>query len=89
MNTWDEEKRAKTLAERGLDFADAEQVFGGVTITMEDIREDYGECRFISVGFLNDRIVVVVWTPRDDGKRIISMRKANDREVKKFAPDLG
>jgi hypothetical protein len=89
MNTWDEEKRQKTLAERGLDFAEADQAFDGVTVTMEDTRMDYGERRFITVGYLNGRAVVLVWTPRDGGKRIISMRKANEREIEKFAPDPG
>ncbi|WP_337997787.1 BrnT family toxin [Oleispirillum naphthae] len=89
MNTWDEAKRAVTLAERGLDFADAERVFEGPTVTMEDGRKDYGENRYITVGFLEERIVVLVWTPRDGGRRIISMRKANDREVERYAPDLG
>ena len=89
MFTWDDAKRAKTLAERGLDFADAERVFSGPNITIEDIRQDYGEPRFSTVGDLDGRVVVVVWTPRDGGKRIISMRKANDREVKRYAPYLG
>lgn len=89
MNTWNEKKRAKTLAERGLDFAKADQVFDGVTVTMEDTRMDYGEGRFITVGYLDGRTVVLVWTPREGGKRIISMRKANEREIEKFAPDPG
>jgi uncharacterized protein len=89
MDTWDEAKRAVTLAERGLDFADAGQVFEGPTVTAEDVRKDYGERRYITVGFLGERIVVLVWTPRDGGRRIISMRKANDREVERYAPDLG
>lgn len=86
MDTWDEEKRAKTLAERGLDFADAERVFEDVIATGEDTRKDYGERRFIAVGYLEGRMVVVVWTPRGGGRRIISMRKANEREFEKFAP---
>lgn len=64
---WDEDKRQKTLAERGLDFAEADQVFDGVTVTMEDTRADYGERRFITLGYLESRAVVLVWTPRDGG----------------------
>jgi len=45
--TWDPAKRAKTLAERGLDFADAAIVFDGVTVEVEDTRKDYGETRII------------------------------------------
>jgi uncharacterized DUF497 family protein len=46
----------------------------------------YGETRHITVGFLGDRMVVLAWTPRNGARRIISMRKANDREQKAYAP---
>ena len=77
---FDEAKRAATLRARGLDMARAGEVFSGPTLTAEDDRRDYGEDRFITVGFLDASMVVVVWTPRKVGARIISMRKANDRE---------
>ncbi|MDP3670271.1 MAG: BrnT family toxin [Telluria sp.] len=86
--TFDRAKRAKTLLERGLDFARAGDVFEGVTVTMDDSRLDYGEPRFVTVGYLDGRVVVVVWTPRGRSRRIISMRKANEREIAKFAQDL-
>jgi len=57
--TWDPAKRAKTLAERGLDFADAAIVFDGVTVEIEDTRKDYGETRIICYGHLEGRMVVV------------------------------
>ena len=82
--SYDPEKRAKTLAERGLDFEDAVQVFAGTTLTVEDDRRDYGEARFQTMGWLNDRLVMLVWTERDATRHIISMRKCNDREEKKF-----
>lgn len=62
--TFDSAKRDQTLAARGLDFARAKEVFGGVTVTTEDKRIDYGEQRWVTVGYLDDRVVVVVWTPR-------------------------
>jgi uncharacterized DUF497 family protein len=65
---------------RGLNFADAAIVFAGPTITVRDTRRDYGETRFQTVGFLADRMVMVVWTPRVDARHVISMRKCNDRE---------
>jgi len=83
---FDPDKRARTLEERGLDFARANEVFAGVTVTVEDARFDYGESRFITAGVLDGRMVVMVWTPRGEARRIISMRKANDREVAKLAP---
>jgi len=72
--SWDEAKRKATLAERDLDFAEAGLVFAGRTMTLPDERADYGEARFITAGRLDGRFVVLVWTPRDDGRRIISMR---------------
>jgi uncharacterized DUF497 family protein len=50
--SWDEAKRKVTLAKRGLDFADAELVFAGRTMTLPDERRDYGEARFITAGWL-------------------------------------
>jgi uncharacterized protein len=79
-------KRRNTLNERGLDMADAVAVFEGDHLTIEDDRFDYGETRYITVGFLAGRMVVLVWTPRGDRCRIISLRKANDREQKAYTP---
>lgn len=81
---YDETKRVTTFHERGLDFADAAQVFAGPTVTLEDTRRDYGETRWISMGLLGQRAVVLVWTLRDDSRRIISMRYAHDHEAEKF-----
>lgn len=78
-------KRNKTLAERGLDFARAGEVFAGRHFTAEDAREDYGEPRNITVGKLDGRMVVMVWTPRGEARRIVSMRKANEREQARYA----
>ena len=64
----------------------AGEVFDGPTLTVEDDRRDYGEARFITIGFLDDAMVVLVWTPRNNGYRIISMRKANERERKLYTP---
>jgi uncharacterized DUF497 family protein len=83
---FDAAKRDETLAQRGLDFNDAPEVFAGLHFTGEDTRSDYSEDRFITVGMLRTRLVVMVWTPRGKARRIISMRKANDREKAKIAP---
>lgn len=77
---YDAQKRDKTLEERGLDFDDAEELFSGYHFTAVDDRRDYGEVRKISVGLIRDDVVVVVWTERDNGRRIISMRKADQNE---------
>jgi uncharacterized DUF497 family protein len=89
MNSWDEAKRHKVLTERGLDFADAELIFGGRTMTLPDERRDYGEKRFITAGWLRDRFVVLVWTPRDDGRRIISMRYGHADEEAYYRAQMG
>ena len=86
---FDPEKRNKALAERGLDFARAGEVFAGRHFTAEDMREDYSEPRYITLGKLDERMVVMVWTPRGEVRRIISMRKANEREIANFAQALG
>ncbi|MBW7921757.1 MAG: BrnT family toxin [Rubellimicrobium sp.] len=85
---FDSEKRRVTLAVRGLDMADARLVYSGKHITFADIRFDYREDRFVTVGFLFGRMVILTWTPRGDAHRIISLRKANEREQRKFGPDL-
>jgi uncharacterized DUF497 family protein len=83
--TYDPAKSAANKVARGLDFAFAAVVFEGDTFTAEDSRRDYGERRFQTIGFLEGRMVMVVWTPRGGGRHVISMRKCNDREQKAFA----
>jgi uncharacterized DUF497 family protein len=78
--SFDPAKRDWTLRERGLDFADAPEVFEGPNYRFTDDRFEYGEVRYVSVGHLRGRMIVVVWTPRGMARHIISMRKANDRE---------
>ncbi len=67
-------------------MARAGEVFASATLTVEDDRQDYGEDRFITIGFLDGRMVILVWTPRSRARRIISMRKANEREQALYAP---
>jgi uncharacterized protein len=83
---FDPSKRQSTLEERDLDMAAASEVFEQDHLTVEDDRFDYGETRYITIGFMTGRMVVLVWTPRGETCRIISMRKANDREQKIYAP---
>ena len=83
--TYDPAKREKTLQERGLDFARANEVFAHRHFTKPDLRECYSEERWITVGLLDKRMIVLVWTLRGwDERRIISMRKANEREQEKY-----
>ena len=67
-------------------MARADEVFAGSTLTVEDDRQNYGEDRFITIGFFDGRMVILVWTPRSGTRRIISMRKANEREQALYTP---
>jgi uncharacterized DUF497 family protein len=82
------------VRERGLDFRDASTVFAGPCFTFEDTRFEYPERRCITVGLLAGRMVILVWTPREeiDGeecRHMISMRKADGREQARFLQQLG
>lgn len=84
--TYDPAKRAKTLADRGLDFEDAVLIFQGTTVEVEDKRKNYGEPRIICYGMLGGRLVVVGYTLRGAVRHVFSMRKANNREKARLAP---
>lgn len=86
--TYDPEKRALILETRGLDFDDTVHVFADATFDIEDDRKDYGETRWVTFGLLDGRMVAVVWTPRGEGRHVITMWKANDRERKKYEARL-
>lgn len=81
---FDPDKRALTLVERGLDFLDAPVVIENSITTFDDTRFEYPEPREVTFGFLGGRLVAVVTTPIEGGIRVISMRKANDREQAKY-----
>jgi uncharacterized protein len=86
--TYDAGKRARTLRERGLDFERCAEIFDGTGVTRQDTRGDYGETRWVTVGYLDARLVVTVWTERDGDRRIISLRKANEREQARYGARL-
>jgi hypothetical protein len=81
---FDPAKRDLTARHRGLDFASASKVFAGRHLTAPDERRDYGEPRLITVGVLDGRVVVIAWTPRGDARRVISMRYAHAKEVRRW-----
>lgn len=82
--TFDDAKRDNTLAERGLDFADAAAVFEGSVIEIEDVRREYGERRIIRFGLFRGRLVVVGYVQHGENRHVFSMRKANEREKEKY-----
>lgn len=78
--TWDENKRRSNVGKHGFDFVDAFQVFDGATFTFEDNRYAYGEQRFITLGLLGGRVVVLAHTEVADEIHVISMREGTKRE---------
>lgn len=81
---WDEAKRESNIRFHDVDFA-AVAAFGWeVSRTLQDTRHEYGEDRFISVAPIEGRLHVMVWTPRGENVRVISLRKANSREVRDY-----
>lgn len=81
MDAWDEKKRLKNIASHGVDFRGLADLDWGRALVFEDRRRDYGEVRLIAMAPLDARLHVVVFVERDGGRRIISARKANNREV--------
>jgi uncharacterized DUF497 family protein len=69
-------------------FGVPDEVFANVHLTRADDRDDQAGERFITAGWLDERIVLIVWTPRSRARRVISMRKANERASKALAPHL-
>ena len=89
MFTWDERKQKLNLAKHGIDFHDAEAIFDGPLVTVEDRREDYGERRYVALGFLAEVVVSLTYSERGDRIRIISIRKALKHETRFFFSQIG
>ena len=82
---WDEYKNQSNLEKHGFDFADAFRVFELPMVIDFDDRDDYGEDRYIGIGLLSGRVVVVVYTePDEETVRIISLRKALSYERRRY-----
>ena len=80
----DPKKEGRNIAERDLSLDLAEQLDWTTALIWEDRRTDYGEQRYCVLGFIKDRLHSVVFTPRDGKPRVISLRKANKREVRRY-----
>jgi uncharacterized DUF497 family protein len=80
--TWDPHKNIKNIREHGIDFIDAESMFEYPMLATIDNRIDYGEERWVGIGFLKGIIAVVIFTEDDEKqlRRIISVRKATKYE---------
>ena len=81
---FDPAKSDKNLRERGFDFAYAARVFEGKVFTFVDERFEYGEVRMVAIGEIEGRVFTVVYTDRDDVRRIISAHRASRQETRKW-----
>jgi uncharacterized DUF497 family protein len=84
MWDWDEPKRQANLAKHGVDFATVVNFDWSDATTEPDLRYDYGEDRFKSTGSIGERLYVLIYTLRGGRRRLISLRKANAREIDKW-----
>lgn len=78
--SYDPGKRVRNLRKHGVDLPDCLEAFDGPMLTREDVRADYDEERFVSLGWAQGRVVVLVWADREEGPRLISCRKAEPHE---------
>ena len=77
---WDDNKRVANLVRHKVDFADAVAFEWDTALETIDDRFDYGETRWVALGFIGSKLHVMVYTFRGSKIRIISLRKANKRE---------
>ncbi len=88
--TWDATKSGINRQKHGVDFADVPTVFDYPMVTFLDQRKEYGEDRWIGIGWLGDILAVVVFTEPAAGTiRIISARKANRHEQSIYTEEIG
>lgn len=82
--SFDAAKSEKNVLARGIPFERAAEFAWDSALIVEDLRKDYGERRFQALGLIGDRLHMMVFTPRVNNTHVISLRKANKREVKRY-----
>ena len=82
---WDPDKDAHDLIKHGVSLALAVGFEWESTVFWSDLRRDYGEIRVAAIGYIGLRLYQVVFVDRADERRVISLRKANRREVNRYA----
>lgn len=85
---WDEAKRQSNIQKHGIDFVGIEKAFVSTTVTILDDRFDYGEFRFLTLGMLSGRVVVIAHTETPEVIRIISVRKATKNEEANYFQEI-
>ncbi|MCX7180462.1 MAG: BrnT family toxin [Proteobacteria bacterium] len=84
---FDPTKEAINISKHGISLAEATRLEWDSAMTWPDARRDYGEARMIGLALMGSRLYFVVFTDRDEERRIISLRKANDREVRRYVSE--
>jgi uncharacterized protein len=84
----DEAKNVLNIEKHGYDFNDAHKLFVSDRLEFLDDRYDYGEIRYITIGPIEGRLVVAIYTQRSSAIRLISLRKANSREKERFRKSI-
>ena len=77
-------KNEKNIRERGLSFERVAEVDFNTALVFPDTRKEYGETRYIALCYLDQRLHVLCFTETETGIRVISFRKANEREAKRY-----
>jgi len=85
--SFDPAKNARNIDVHGISFERASEFAWDTAFNVEDRRRDYGETRFQAYGLIDARVHVLIYTPREDRLHIISLRKANKREVRRYEDD--
>ena len=85
---FDPEKSARNAIERGLPFDRVNDFDWSSIVVFEDARTDYGELRLLLFGYIDGRLHAAVVTPRDDDLRVISLRRANRREIALYGQEV-
>ncbi|MGE0109729.1 MAG: BrnT family toxin [Bdellovibrionales bacterium] len=78
---WDETKRVANSVKHGVDFTEAEKFDWSTALETQDTRFDYEEIRWVALGCIDNRLHVLIYTERANSIRLISLRRANKREV--------
>jgi uncharacterized DUF497 family protein len=85
---WDPDKEKEDIGKHKVTFTTASRIWEGVVFEKDEDRHDYGESRLQALGEIDGRLMVVVFTWRGTARRIISARKANPREKRRFEAEI-
>lgn len=83
--TYDSAKNTSNAKKHGVALVEADAFEWDTAVIWPDQRKEYGEDRMAALGYIGSRIFSVTFVDRQEGRRIISLRKANNREVKRYA----